>query len=597
MNVRAGTDVGPATTAAAVSESTPGQRTQRWRPGYYAALAILLGPILTVLVLRLPLINQLNYADAWFYSAYAWAPKHEFAVFGWNYFSVRFPAILAIGIFQRAFGTTTGYVLLRYLLAVASGGSLYLCARRFAQMRVALIGVLLLYLNPFFVRMLLWDYVGFMEVTAGLIGVTLWYWSDGRRPVWSLLPGIALACAVFSNALIATALIALLAVEALAAVRGGIPQIVIFAKRVCAMAVAATGVFAIGYLSYLEILGSLSPAELVRPTIKFLGESEQQSRQYVQPISTWLFHEPRVWAPIVVSVALVATLRRRILGRDIPARVAQLCVGYTAMLWAYRLLFTSSVVETWWGYSVVVVAMAPGIALLVAEFARGSRTSRRWALLSTGAVVLAVVLVRLGPGHAWKMYNALATHEGLLIVVIAVALACALLVGIVRPGVRGPALVVLAVGVGVMLYAPSVLDGRGTTGIFVTSGSEEWKSYPAGKKLLDVIQKYDNPSHRVFLWYSGLLGPVSVAWVDLPQTGDTLNVVGASESLAAVTPLGRARLQQPNVDYVMVLAPRSSELTTARTALDGAGFPTNIVRSGDLIDSSLSYEMLALGRA
>ena len=363
------------------------------------------------------------------------------------------------------------------------------------------------------------------------------------------------------------------------------------------MAVAAIGVFAVGYLSYLEILGSLSPAELVRPTIKFLGESEQQSRQYVQPVSTWLFHEPRVWAPIVVSVALVATLRRRILGRDIPARVAQLCVGYTAMLWAYRFLFTSSVVETWWGYSILVVAMGPGIALLVAEFARGSRTSRRWALLATGAVVLTVILVRLGPGHAWKMYNALATHEGLLIAVIAGALVCALLVGITRPRVRGPALVVLAVGVGVMLYAPSVLDGRGTTGIFVTSGSEEWKSYPAGKKLLDVIQQYDNPSHRVFLWYSGLLGPGKCRLGGSPADRRHSNVVGASEGLAAVTPLGRARLQQPNVDYVMVLAPSSSELTTARTALDGAGFPNNIVSSGDLIGSSLGYEMLALRRA
>ena len=85
VNARAGTDVGAATAAAAVSVSTPEQRTGRMRPGYYAVLAILLGPILTVPVLRLPLINQLNYADAWFYSAYAWAPKHEFAVFGWTY--------------------------------------------------------------------------------------------------------------------------------------------------------------------------------------------------------------------------------------------------------------------------------------------------------------------------------------------------------------------------------------------------------------------------------------------------------------------------------------------------------------------------------
>ena len=597
MNARAATEAGPAAAAAAaVPVSRPRGRVGRMRPAYYAALVVLLGPIVTVLVLRLPLINQLNYADAWFYSGYAWAPKHEFAVFGWNYFSVRFPAILAIGVFQRAFGTTAGYVLLRYLLAVACGWSLYLCARRFARTRVALIGVVLLYLNPFFVRMLLWDYSGFMEVAAGLTGVTLWYWSDGRRPLWSVVPGVAFACAVFANALIGTALIALLAVEALAAARGGMAQVFIFAKRLVAMALAAVGVFVVGYLSYLEILGSLSPQELVRPTIKFLEESEQQSSLYVQPVSAWLFHEPRIWAPIIVSVALAAVMRRRILGRDIPARVAQLCVGYTAVLWAYRFLFTSSVIETWWAYSIVVVAMAPGIALLAEELAHGSRTSRRWGLVAVGAAVLAVVLIRLGPGHAGRMYKTLGTHEALLAALVAAALVCAVVVGLGRTRVRGPLLAALAVGLGVMLYAPSVLDGRGTTGIFVTSGSEEWKAYPAGKKLIDVIEQYDNPSHRVFLWYSGLLGYVSMAWVDLPQTADTLNEVGASEGLATVPQLARARLQQPNVDYVMVLAPKSAELSLARAALGSAGFPSKVVRIGELVGSGLDYELLAVAR-
>ena len=91
------------------------------------------------------------------------------------------------------FGANDGYVLLRYLLAILSGTSLYLCVGRFASRTTAAATAVLLYLNPFFSRMLLWDYSGFMEVAAGVVGVGLWYWSENRSLPWTLLAGIALS--------------------------------------------------------------------------------------------------------------------------------------------------------------------------------------------------------------------------------------------------------------------------------------------------------------------------------------------------------------------------------------------------------------------
>ena len=191
------------------------------RARYGVATAIALGPLLAVVVLRLPLLNQLDWADAWFYSAYAWVPKHHFGVFGWNYFSVRFPAILSIGVFERVFGTDAGYLVLRYLLAVGTGTALYLCVRRFASAWISVATTMLLYLDPFFSRMLLWDYSGFAAVSAGVAGFALWWWSDGRRLGWTLLPGAALAIALFANALIGTALAVLFVVEAVACPAAG----------------------------------------------------------------------------------------------------------------------------------------------------------------------------------------------------------------------------------------------------------------------------------------------------------------------------------------------------------------------------------------
>jgi hypothetical protein len=151
---------------------------------------------------------------------------------------------------------------------------------------------------------------------------------------------------------------------------------------------------------------------------------------------------------------------------------------------------------------------------------------------------------------------------------------------------------VLAVLVAVSLYAPSVLDGRGTTGLFVTNGSEEWAAYRAGEEFLDIVQDYDAPAHRVYLWFPGTLGYIDVTWSDLPQYGDTLNELGLSEGLN-LTPLGHARLDEPQVGYVLLLAPHLSEVLAGRRSLQSVGYPAPLVRSGRL-NGVLSYELIAI---
>jgi hypothetical protein len=556
-------------------------------------LMLVLAPIVVVVILRLPLINQLNYADPWFYTSYAWAPKHQFAVFGWNYFSVRFPAILGIGVFERAFGAADGYVLLRYCLALLAGTSVYLCVRRFASSRIAISVAMLLYLQPFFSRMLLWDYTAFLEVSVGLAGVALWYWSDGRRVVWTLLPGSALAVAVFANGLFATAVLVLFIVEGVAAVRQGWPAIIGYAKRLGVSACAAICVFAIGYLGYLEILGSLGPYDLLRPTIKFLGENAKQSVIYQQPVSSWLFHELRIWMPVVTSVGLVAVLGRRILGLGIKARVAQLCVAYTAFLWIYRFVLTSSIVETWWAYSIVVVATAPAMGVLLAEL---SDRSRRQIVLAVGSFATVALIVRRLASPADEIYHSVSTHSGLLIGVLAFAIVSVVLMGARQSKWRTVGMSANFAVLAAMSFAPSILDGRGTTGVFVTSGSEEWAAYKGGQQFLDVLEDYDNPSHRVFLWFAGKSGYVSIAWADLPQDADTVNEVGVSQSLNRLEPLGVARLDEPQVKYVMILYTRTSELPAAKAALGRGGFAGSVVRDGEFVKGALSYVLVELNK-
>jgi hypothetical protein len=558
----------------------------------FPAGLIVLGPIVVVLALRLPLINQLNYADAWFYSSYAWAPKHDFAIFGWNYFAARFTSVLPIGLFSRVFGIGGGYVMLRYVLALGCGSSVYLCVRRFASAQVAVASVVLLYLQPFFSRSLLWDYT-FAEMAGGVIGVALWYWSDGRRAVWTFLPGLALASATFANANVATGIFVLIVVEAVAAARRGRHAVFYYLSRLAALVAGLVVVFGIGYLSYAIILGAFNPYDLLRPTIDFLRENSKNSGPFVRPVNLWLLHEPRLWMPVILSAALLTVLRKRIFDVTVPARIAQLCIALTAFLWLYRFTVTSSVTEVWWSYSIIVIATGPGVGVLLYELTVSVRLPLRWIFLAVGTFAVAAFVIRDLPTPTNHAYHALSVHRGLLLGLLAAGMLTAGLLRLHRAAPRAMFLLLFVIILAVMSYAPSVLDGRGTTGVFATSGSREWKGYKAGAQFMELLQNYDSPSHRVFLWYPGVFGYVSIAWADLQQLGDTLNVVGASESLGHLTPLGVARLDQPEVEYLIILAPRFSELTEGRQALRSAGLGASVVRYGTF-EGVLSYVMLML---
>lgn len=581
-------------TTSAVTEA-PAARVGRHPSRYTPWAVILLAPAVVVLALRLPLINQLNFADAWFYTSYALMPKHDFAFFGYTYFGVRFPAIILIGGFQRIFGTVIGYVLLRYLLAVLTGAALYVFARRFTSVAVAVAAVILLYLDPFFSRLLLWDYAAFVEVTGGVAGIALWLWAGDRRPRWTAPAGVALSAAVFANELILTGLLVLFVVEAVAAVRQGSAGLRRFVTRLGVAALSGLAVFAIGYLVYATVLGFFNPFDLIRPVVHFFANNSQESAIYQRPVSTWILREPRIWGPVVLSLALVATMRRRLLGTDLPARAAQFAVGYTAFLWLFRFTIVSSDIETWYAYDVVVIALAPGVAVVLSELAGSrSRSLSRVALIACIAFAIWATVLRDVPSPIATMYHEIQYHSGLDLLVLVVGVVAALLCAVRR--VRAPAGVLLSAVLAVTMFAPSLLDGRGTTGLFVTSGAQELHAYQSAPTFVNLIRDYDRVNARLFLWYNGLVGDVNLAWTDLPQTGNTINEVGVDQPITRLQPLGVARLNTVPVKYVLILTPHPRQIRLAIHSLAAQHFYGRVVRSGHLGRTSLNYAVFEFAR-
>ena len=550
-------------------------------------------PALIVVLLQLPTLNQLEYADAWFYSAYAWAPHHHLTVYDWNYFSVRFPTILSIRAFESAFGTHAGYLILRYVLAVASGAAVYLAVRRFATQVIACAAVLTLYLHPYFSRMLLWDYTGFIVVSAGVIGVSLWWWCEGRALWWSVLPGVALSIAVYANVIIAMVLAVVFAVELAAAARTGRSALETLLQR-CGIFVA-TGVLvlAAGEVSYMRYT-SVTPDDLLRPTLEFLGSNDENSSLYVHPVSEWLPHELRIWAPVLLSVALVAVLRRRALGVDLPARIAQACIAYTAFVWVYRFAVTSSVIETWWAYDFAVVVMAPAAGVLLYALATRSGSARTAPLLAVAGATAGAVLIRTIDGPTVDLYSAISDRPWLLFGLVTLGLGLGVAVAVRRSTIAMAALAGLVLLTTFISWAPSVMDDRGTTGEFVRDGDLEWDAYDGGKRLVELVSAYDSPARRVYTWYPDPQGPESIGWTTLPQLGQTVHVIGSSAQMKRLERLGRLRLLQQDAAYVLVLSERSEDVTNARHALEAAGFAVRPVRAGRLADGRLHYSLMAL---
>jgi hypothetical protein len=432
-----------------------------------------------------------------------------------------------------------------------------------------------------------------VTIAAGVIGFALWWWTERRRLFWSALPGAALAVAIFAFPYIFLGTVVLFLAEAVAAARLGTAQVKRFAARLGVAAISGMVVFLFGYACYRAFV-PLTPGDLIRPTIDFLRNNKVNSAPYQRPASEWLFHELRVWPPIVVSVGLVAVLRGRLLGTDSRARIAQVCLGFIAFLWLYRVVVASSTIETWWDYSLLIIVVAPALAVLLHTMARHSGDERLYAVIAVSCAFVTGALIREARGSAAGAYDAIARHPALLFTILALGVVAALLLAAPRAGIRSTALGAFVVLLTLMSWAPSVFDGRGTTGVFVTDGGTEWHAYPAARRFLDTIRDYDGPGSRVYTWYRGTIGLTNIGWTTLPQDGHTVQALGLDAPFDRLQPLGRARLLQPDAAYVLALSTRAADLAAARHALASAGFGDVTVKRVSLDGGRLHFILMRL---
>lgn len=554
------------------------------------AVVVLLAPLLGVLVLRASLFNGIEYRDTWFYAGHGWALEHHVAIFGWYYYAVRFPVVLPIAWFDALLGPVAGYLALRYVVLAATGALVFACVRRFASQRVAAAAVVLLACNPFYMRLVLWDYTTFVGLPATIAAIAVWHLSARR---WTALVAGALVCAAaFANPLYAFVAPCLFGVEAVVAARGGAAALREYAARCLAALAGAVLAFAAGYGAYRLYLGDVTPRDLVQPTIDFVRANEERAGPFQVPASVWLRGEPRIYAPLVACLALVLVMGRALLATTLAARLAQVALAYTALVWLYRKLVTSATVEVWWAYSMTAVTICFALPLVLDAAERRWPDGRRLLWPVVGATVAVTLVVRSFDAAAVDAYDAVKDHVSLLVGLLLASVATVVALRVAR--VRAVAAAGFATSLAVFALAPATIFGIGHTAELSDRPAAEVDAYASARELVRLLDAEDRPAARVLLWSTMRDVAGAISWAALPHVGGGIQDVERPVALPRLTDAEVALLRAPTTRAVLVLADERSAVDGALPALRRRGLRARALRAGTWGGGRVSYELVAL---
>lgn len=567
-------------------------------PALVPCAVVLLAPVLGVALLRAPLLNMLGYLDPWLYAGFGWTLQHHIQVFGWPYFVDRFPVVLAVAASTGLFGPVAGYFVLHYLLMAGCGALLYLAVRRFASVSTGCAAVCLLMLSPFFVRMVIWDYVTFVTLPCTIAGVALWYLGSTRvRAVWTALAsGICLGAAIFSNPGAGFVLPALISVEAIAAIRGGRQDIITSVRRGCAVATGALLTVVVGYLGYRAYNTGSFPLKLMfQGTIDYVRASGQTAPAFQTSPSVFLRADPHIYAPVLLCLGTIMVLGRSLLANTPRSRMAQFAVAYTLLFWVYRFTISSAyVIEQWLYYDLTAVTWAFAMPALLDELGR-ARDRARWVVVGGVAIaatgVADLVFRSVGPS-ALSTFN---THIIALVCLLAVGGIVGALAAVLKRGTVG----VIAVGMYCAILAvvalaptrPMAVEGDfGTTGDFSTyPTSLELEAYRAAYDMGQLVDKYDRPDSRVLIWDSP--GPLAaVEWENVYG-----NVSGFTPTaIPILTPAELARLREPTTSRVLAVSTSEAQVRSALPALREHGLDSSEQINGAWAGGKVHYVLIKI---
>lgn len=345
-------------------------------------LGIVLLPGMAWLVLGLPMMHAASFSDAFYYFAYA----HNFVDlverYGMIYYAVRFGAIFPDLWFGALLGPMAGFLVLRYLLCVATCGALFFFFSRRYGALVGWFAAAFWMFNPFVLKMMLSPYVTSTAIPFALCGLLLLFMQTqrwmvsrhfGMAGVIAATVAGALFCLSATSNIFAAITIGFggLAWLAWTAPLGGKPVLLGMCGCV-AGAMMTLGCAALVYWRLFDMPNILTPT---LDSIISLGSGG--SVNWTRPVEEWLVDSPMIFAPPVLSVAgltLGWKLRERVL-----LLFSAALAGMTGFYW-WLDFFRSGYALSFWPYFQFLL---PLIVLVAAEsfgtvVMRAGDAGKRW---------------------------------------------------------------------------------------------------------------------------------------------------------------------------------------------------------------------------
>lgn len=559
-----------------------------WRWFGWETLIILLLPPAAWYLLGIVLINQDGFVDPWIYTGYGQHFELLHTLFGWLYYSVRFPVIV-LNEAAWQLGAVTGYVVLRYLLLLACGTALYAWTRRTFGRSVAMAGYLFLIVNPLLPRVLLWDLTPFVSVPMALAGMSVWLVADDR-PGLRLLSGGLLCAAICAHAFTGSAVGMFLLVQASRRVRSGEWRALFRVDVLCTAGGAAICI-ALGCLYLFVRVGAFDPTVIVRTTVDMVSVGNLYAETHRTPYGEWAAREWYVYVPALCLFLSAALLGGRVLRNTAVASVWWFGAAYTAFYLIDQFVLGRFVLETFYYFAHLTLVVYMLVPVILSEMIRrlSSSAARRVVAAACVALVAVPLLNHLVPDRVDVWMSWADRNVSLLTGLTVVA---GLLIAF-APWLRRQAATaaVAAAGFALLVQAFTFLNLPHRMVFDSRRWDREVGVYRTNVQMLDLFATYSRPAARVMLWFC----PRQTSLLSLASSTllFTVNDPFAADPDGCDGMLGEyelTRLVRNPVQFVLMLDEGGGSFPARERALNDAGFSTATVQARTLRSGSYSTE-------
>lgn len=547
---------------------------------------ILLAPVAAYSVFKMNLFNQATpgMVDPWLYTGYAQDPALLFDQFGWTYYGIRFPVIFLGHGFNEALGPMNGYIALRYVILVSVGALLFAWARRYFGLGIAVLSYLFLFCNPYFPRLLLWDWVQYLAIPLAFAGMLVWYLPTQRPSLHAAIVGFLFAAAIASHFFLISAIGIFMLVECQSLFRSQRPAAA--ARQLLSMALGGGVCIALG-LAYMAIIyRSFDPIHVYTILYGAIKAGESYAVAYASGFLSW---GTRIWygyLPPVLVISAGMMLGREALKTSIEARVWQFACAYTAFYWFYQLVLGRFIIEnlyysfalTLTTYMLFPVWLALALRKLDSEQAR----RRSVTLLLAGAALVGAPLAnRIWPSLYADILDS-TQRSSLLLGFLAFFVACltaALWRGAVRPR---SALVLASLPLLVVCFQLMVFTNPDYRQPFSEGRSREIAFRRAALDLFSIYQTYTTPQKKIVNWST----PKELQIINITSVVLINNLGGFwdQEGLPVLGERQMAHLNAPNIRYVLAVSEDRERIEAGKNALKESGIRFEVTKRGTLGD-------------